>query len=58
MELVEGPTLAERIEQGRISPDEARWASHCRYGLEATRARGIVHRDLKPANIACAANTP
>ena len=52
MELVEGPTLAERIKQGPIPLDEA-LASRGRSpkALEAAHDKGIVHRDLKPANI-------
>ena len=52
MELVEGPTLADRIAQGPIPVDEALViAKQIAEALEATHEQGIIHRDLKPANI-------
>jgi dipeptidyl aminopeptidase/acylaminoacyl peptidase len=52
LELVEGPTLAERIEQGPLPVDEAQViARQIIAALEASHGAGIVHRDLKPANI-------
>ena len=52
MELVEGPTLADRIAAGPIPADEAlRVARQIADALEYAHERGIVHRDLKPANI-------
>ena len=52
MELVEGPTLADRIAQGAISLDEALpIAKQIAEALEAAHEQGIIHRDLKPANI-------
>ncbi len=52
MELVEGPTLADRIAQGRIPVEEALpIARQIAEALEAAHAQGIIHRDLKPANI-------
>jgi eukaryotic-like serine/threonine-protein kinase len=52
MELVEGPTLADRISQGPIPLDEALpLARQIAEALEAAHERGIIHRDLKPANI-------
>ncbi len=52
MELVDGPTLAERIEQGRLPLEEAlAIARDIAEGLEYAHEKGIVHRDLKPANV-------
>ena len=52
MELVEGPTLADRIAQGAVPVDEAvTIAKQIAEALEAAHEQGIVHRDLKPANI-------
>ena len=52
LELVNGPTLAERIAQGPLPLDEALpIARQIAKALEAAHEHGIVHRDLKPANI-------
>src|SRR6188474_1155643 len=52
MELVDGPTLAERIAQGPISLTEALpIARQIAQALQAAHEQGIVHRDLKPANV-------
>ncbi len=52
LELVEGPTLADRIAQGALPLEEALpIARQIAEAVEAAHERGIVHRDLKPANI-------
>ena len=52
MELVEGPTLADRIAHGAMPVDETlAVAKQIAEALEAAHEQGIVHRDLKPANI-------
>jgi serine/threonine-protein kinase len=52
LELVEGPTLADRIAKGPILLDEALpIAKQIAEALEAAHEQGIIHRDLKPANI-------
>ena len=52
LELVEGPTLADRIAQGPIPVDEALpIARQIAEALEAAHEAGVIHRDLKPANI-------
>ena len=52
MELVEGPTLADRIAEGPLPIDEVLTiASQIAEALEAAHEKGIIHRDLKPANV-------
>ena len=52
LELVDGPTLADRIAQGPIPLDEALpIAKQIAEALEAAHEAGVIHRDLKPANI-------
>ena len=52
LELIEGPTLADRIAEGPMQVDEAiAIAKQIADALEAAHEEGIVHRDLKPANV-------
>ena len=52
MELVEGPTLSARIQQGSLPLAEALpVAKQIAEGLEYAHERSIIHRDLKPSNV-------
>jgi serine/threonine-protein kinase len=52
LEMVEGPTLADRIARGPIPLEEAiAMARQITDACEAAHAQGIIHRDLKPSNI-------
>jgi eukaryotic-like serine/threonine-protein kinase len=52
LELVEGPTLADRLEQGPIPASEAfAIARQIASALETAHEHSIIHRDLKPANV-------
>ena len=52
LELVEGPTLAQRIAEGPLTLVESLTiARQIADALQAAHEKGIVHRDLKPANV-------
>lgn len=57
MELLPGPTLADRISDGPVPVDEVvEVGRQVASALDAAHGRGLVHRDIKPANIAYAAD--
>jgi serine/threonine-protein kinase len=57
LELVDGPTLADRIARGPMSVAEALpIARQMADALHAAHEKGIIHRDLKPANIKIASD--
>ena len=52
MELIDGPTLADRLASGPLALDATlEIARQIAEALEAAHEKGIIHRDLKPANI-------
>jgi len=52
LELVEGPTLEDRLKKGPLPPERAlRIAHQMAAAIEAAHESGIIHRDLKPANV-------
>src|SRR5215468_8135808 len=52
LELVEGETLLDRIQRGRIPVEESLTIAHqITEAFEAAHEKGVIHRDLKPANV-------
>ena len=52
MELVEGPSLADRLADGALPVAESlAVASSIAAALEAAHEKGVLHRDLKPSNV-------
>ncbi|HET7437368.1 MAG TPA: protein kinase [Thermoanaerobaculia bacterium] len=52
MELLEGQTLREKLDAGRLPLRKAlTWGAAIAHGLAAAHTKGLVHRDLKPENL-------
>jgi eukaryotic-like serine/threonine-protein kinase len=52
LELIDGPTLADRLAAGRLADDEVRLVGReLAAALAQVHAQGIVHRDVKPSNV-------
>jgi Tfp pilus assembly protein PilF len=57
LELIEGPTLADHIDSGRLETTDALTIGfQIAEALEAAHEKGVIHRDLKPANIKLTSN--
>jgi eukaryotic-like serine/threonine-protein kinase len=52
MELIEGDTLAARLQKGPLSaPELLRFGTQIADALDRAHRAGVIHRDLKPANV-------
>jgi serine/threonine protein kinase len=52
MEMIEGESLADRIQKGALPPDQVlRYGAQIAEALDRAHKQGITHRDLKPGNV-------